>query len=286
MRLQAAGALAALLISGCASMAQPACDRTCLISAAEGYASHGPTLPAKVKFTENGAAAATSTAWLTGATSINIHGAYASPETHETIVVGTGMGADDKPAVFGLRIRAASGKASEAELIVARNGEASLAPPGIPLQRETLMDEPVPAAQRTAPAVMIAAANAYFDGIEIDSGAKVPVTPDCERVENGVQTTSAARGRCNSLEAFDYITKVRDRRYPVVDVERGIVVGLVAFDIPGGDYKRIVDGKETMREYKPRSLLLMEAFKIVDGKIRHIQATMRNVPLGAPTGWK
>ena len=40
-----------------------------------------------------------------------------------------------------------------------------------------------------------------------------------------------------------------------------------------------------MRHYEPRSLFLFEAFKIVDGRIEQIEATMRNVPLGAPTGW-
>jgi hypothetical protein len=78
---------------------------------------------------------------------------------------------------------------------------------------------------------------------------------------------------------------LRDRRYPVVDEERGVVVGFGAFNIPGGDYKRVVNGQETTRHYEPRSLFLFEAFKIVDGKIEQIEATMRNVPLGAPTGW-
>jgi hypothetical protein len=87
------------------------------------------------------------------------------------------------------------------------------------------------------------------------------------------------------MEPFAYITEVRDRRYPVIDEERGVIVGFGAFNIPGGDYKRIVNGQETTRHYDPRSLFLFEAFKIVDGKIHQIEATMRNVPLGAPTGW-
>ncbi len=81
---------------------------------------------------------------------------------------------------------------------------------------------------------------------------------------------------------FDDITTVRDRRYPLVDVGRGLVVGIVMFDIPGGWYPR-PPGED--RYYEPRSLLLVEVFHVEDGLIRHIEATMRDVPLGSPTGW-
>ena len=65
----------------------------------------------------------------------------------------------------------------------------------------------------------------------------------------------------------------------------GHLVAFGAFNIPGGDYKRVVNGQETTRHYEPRSLFLFEAFKLVDGKIEQIEATMRNVPLGAKSGW-
>jgi hypothetical protein len=123
----------------------------------------------------------------------------------------------------------------------------------------------------------------------VDSGANVPVTDDCQRVENGVQTTNTERlpsAKCNTLEGFDYITEVRERRYPIVDEERGVVVGHVAFYIPGGDYPRVMNGMMTTRHYDPRALFLIEAFKIESGKIRLIEATMRNMPLGSTMGWK
>ena len=241
--------------------------------------------PAGARVTENGAVASGDT-WLKGASSISIHAEYAAAGDDEAIIAGTGSGADGKPAVFGLRIK--HGAATEAELIVAREGEASLAPPSIPLKRDTRFDAIVPEARRTPAARMIAVADAYFDGIESDVGSAIPIVESCERVENGVQTTHSARFSnlgCNSMEPFAYITEVRDRRYPVVDEERGVVVAFGAFNIPGGDYKRIVNGQETTRHYEPRSLFLFEAFKIVDGRIEQIEATMRNVPLGAPTGW-
>ena len=280
----ALASLSLALLSACATGPDANCGRACQLQAARDTAMGG-ALPASAKITENGAATSSDQAWLNGATSIAIHGEYADDE--DAIVVGTGTGRDQKPAVFGLRIRGGR-TPSEVELLVAHNGEASLFPPATPIARDPLFDAIVPPERRTPAAEMIAAANAYFDGIETDDGSRVPVTETCNRVENGVQTTRTARfvsAGCNSLEAFVYITEVRDRRYPVIDEERGVVVGFVAFNIPGGDYRRVINGQETVRHYDPRSLFLFEAFKVVDGKIEKIEATMRNVPLGAKTGW-
>lgn len=274
----------ALAAAGCATSEQQACDRTCRLGIAETFAQAGD-FPAGARITENGAVISGGT-WLKGATSLSIHAEYAAASDDEAIISGTGIGVDGKPAVFGLRIK--HGTVTEAELIVAREGEASLAPPSIPLKRDARFDAIVPEARRTTTARMIAIAEAYFDGLESDIGSAIPIVDTCERVENGVQTTHSTRFSnlaCNSMEPFAYITEVRDRRYPVIDEERGVIVGFGAFNIPGGDYKRIVNGQETTRHYEPRSLFLFEAFKIVNGRIEQIEATMRNMPLGAQTGW-
>jgi hypothetical protein len=43
--------------------------------------------------------------------------------------------------------------------------------------------------------------------------------------------------RCNTLEVFVYIPVVEQRRFPTIDEERGVVVAIVVFQIPGGDYE-------------------------------------------------
>ncbi len=279
--------LAAMVLMGCVTTSGTVCDRGCRLEAVKAIAA-GAALPAAARITENGAAVTADQQWLNGATNVAIHGEYASETGDQAIVVGTALGRDMKPAVFGLRLRGGQAGASEAELIVARSGEAGLFPPTLPKPRDPLFDEIVDPARRTPAAQMIAAADAYFDGIEHHDGKGVPVTDACNRIENGVQTTRSAQlvdGGCNSLGAFVYIPEVRERRFPVVDETRGVVVAAVAFWIPGGDYKRMVNGAETTRHYDPRSLFLFEAFKIVEGKIARIEATMRNVPLGTSMGW-
>jgi hypothetical protein len=277
-------AVATLSLSACATTTQSACDRTCRLALAQTIAVTGQ-YPIGARVTENGTEVL-GDIWLRGASGVSIHAEYASADDDEAIISGAGKGADGVAAVFGLRVR--NGTRPEVELIVAREGEASLAPPSIPLKRDARFDEIVPEGKRASSARMTAIADAYFDGLESDDGSAIPIVATCERVENGVQTTHSPRFTnldCNSMEPFAYITEVRDRRYPVIDEERGVIVGFAAFNIPGGDYKRIVNGQETTRHYEPRSLFLFEAFKIVDGRIEQIEATMRNVPLGASSGW-
>ncbi len=87
---------------------------------------------------------------------------------------------------------------------------------------------------------------------------------------------------------FTYIPRVRDRRYPIVDEERGLVFSIIMFDMPGEATSAVVNGR-TMElsesQRTKRSLLLMEVFKVVGGRIRDIEAFMFNTPLGAPSGW-
>ena len=279
----------AVLLTSCASTPDDTgCDRGCLIDVARALATGAHPMAKMSRFTENGVDMTPSDSWLKRATQVDIHDEYADADSGTVILVGTGQDDDARPSVFGLRVQVKAEEPAEAELIITHEGEVSLFPPSIPLPRQEMFAQTVPSAQRTAAARMREIANAYFDGIEVDSGADVPVTDDCNRLENGVQTTNSERFpnlKCNTLEGFDYIPEVRERRFPLIDEARGVVAGLVAFYIPGGDYERTVDGMKTMRHYDPRSLFLMEAFKIVDGKIRQIEATMRNMPLGTSMGW-
>jgi hypothetical protein len=278
----------ALLACGPTEIAAPECDRNCLVRVGHAVVASEQPLTPSVRMTEGGSAVKPADSWLAHASDLDIHDEYTDPATGTVIIVGSGTDVDGRASVFGLRLRLDAETVTEAELIVAHNGEASLFPPEVPVPRQDTYGSVVPPESRTRGARMIEIANAYFDGIEVDSGADVPVASDCNRIENGVQTTSnemLGNLKCNSLEVFDYITEVRERRFPVVDEERGVVAALVAFFIPGGDYTRVVDGMETSRHYDSRSLFLIEGFKIEDGQIKLIEATMRNMPVGTSMGW-
>jgi hypothetical protein len=156
-------------------------------------------------------------------------------------------------------------------------------------------DTPLNPFERSTRRKMIHIANSYFEGIEKGT-ADVPFHPSCNRYENGFQTTnnppvfaSTCKERFDN-KVFSYIKRVRNRRFPMSDVERGLVFALVIFDIPGRkeDFTNFPMPFEDLpsRVFKPRSMFLVEVFKIVDGQIFSIEAMMVNAPFGATSGWE
>ena len=69
--------------------------------------------------------------------------------------------------------------------------------------------------------------------------------------------------------------------YPVIDVERGLVLGLVFFDHPGP----VRTGPFPPRFAAPNSYFIWELFKVSGGVIRHIEAIMAMFPYGMRPGW-
>jgi hypothetical protein len=267
-----------------------ACDRACLIRTAQELFVN-PTLGSAARFTQNGSEIELAESWLSQAADPHFHNAYADEQSGQVLVVGTASSQVDgatKPAVFGLRAKLNGTTAEELELMVVLEGDASLFPASLPIATDARFEQIVPEAERDTAETMIGLANRYFDGIQTAGDPQLPVADGCNRVENGTQTTrnpSFSDLRCNTLEVFVYIPVVEQRRFPIVDGERGVVVAIVVFQIPGGDYEYELNGQKVMRSYTPRSLYLFEAFKISGGVIHQIEATMRNLEHGAKIDW-
>ena len=87
---------------------------------------------------------------------------------------------------------------------------------------------------------------------------------------------------------YNFVTRVRDRRFVVVDRERGLVTAILAMDQPSGKYQnfKLADGRAiTAGPDKPTTIAVSETFKIEAGKIRRVDAVQLNVPYGMVTGW-
>jgi hypothetical protein len=130
--------------------------------------------------------------------------------------------------------------------------------------------EVIPEAERASREELIEAANYYFTGLARNDGkGYYPFTDDCERFENGIQTTQT---NCkaqfeNNLKGV--VSRIRDRRFVAVDRERGIVFSFAFFD----------------HEQINWTWQLAELFKIEDGQIRRIEAVFHRAPYGIPSGW-
>lgn len=208
----------------------------------------------------------------------------------------------DVPAIMALRMKIAGGKIEQVETIVSRS-VANSPFPSIEtyIAPRPLLLEDVPVEQRRPRARLLSLADGYFDTIQLNDGQILTeFSEDCERIENGLQTTNNAAGFPTDypIAAFGcedqfrkgqykYDDRLRDRRFPLVDEEKGIVLAGGFIDHAG----RLVDftwtdGTPVKSFYHfPHSYALLELFKIVDGKIAGVEAVFIDVPYNMPSPW-
>jgi hypothetical protein len=206
------------------------------------------------------------------------------------------------PAIMALRICVRMGKIAEVETIVCRSMEFGPFPSiDTYLTPRPLLLADVPEAERRPRERMIAIANGYFDTLELNDGTlHTEFTDDCDRVENGLRTTNnpaiedypiAAMGCAEQFRLGQYIydDRLRGRRFPLVDEEKGLVLAAGFIDHTG----RVVDVTWTDGVTRtksvfhfPHSFALMELFKITDGRIAGVEAVFITVPYNMPSPWE
>jgi hypothetical protein len=306
-------ATAALACAPHAHAARPesSCDRACLEGVVNEYLSAlAARDPSKVsfadhvKFTENTATLKVGEGFWQTANGVGTFKLYfAEPEAGEVGFIGT-MREWDNPVIFCLRLKVSAGKISEVEDFVVRDAGAGKA-----LETKTpnpLFVEAVPAAERATREELVKTANMYFSGLQNNDGKGVyPFAEDCNRVENGTLTTNnpelaktepASPGNAIlglGCEAqfktgfFKIVTEIRERRFMIVDRERGLAFAFAFFDHAGTVKTiRLTDGRvfpATVRH--PLTFEIGELFKIEKGKIHAVQAVLTQEPYGISSGW-
>jgi hypothetical protein len=187
---------------------------------------------------------------------------------------------------------------AEVETIVVRQADEALVFPDPKFERKPVMETPVPRPQRCDRDAMIALADGYFSTLQLNDGTiRTKFHPGCNRIENGVQTTNnpaffvpVAHLSCEEQFRqgnYRYDDRLRGRRYPLVDEERGIVLAHGFIDHCGrlGDYELTDGTKVTSPIRRPHTFYLSEAFKIREGAIEQIEANFITVPYHMPSPW-
>ena len=260
------------------------CDRACTLGVAEAVlealqsGEPGKLLPRGFRMTENGRDIRTADSQLRAFRRISYLHAFADPVSGAAGFVGAAE-AYGGPAVFSMRLLLKEGRATELEALVVRRTEASVFAPET-MAGKAEWDAPLAPEQRSNRATLLAVANAFLDGL--GSGAATTPSPEvtCGLYENGFRAIQPPT--CNAIPSLRGAVLVRDRRWPVIDEERGLAWGIAVADIP--DNADSVTGVRGARR-APRSLLISALFRIEAGKIRDIELVQRNVPLGAVSGW-
>jgi hypothetical protein len=276
----------------------------------------GASLADGARYTENGQVLSLgSGVWASEGGEIGYRLVFADPVQGEVgafaVVPENGL-----PAVVAVRLAVRDGLITEVETIAARTGVRIFDPDAL-VQPHPELVATVDGAERSSREQLVAIADAYFDAIEqCGKGGAVtppPVAPGCVRVENGHMTTGGvtidefvANREAVLAEGFEavrrmrivdqlvagcfgHITGVRDRRYPIVDEERGLVLGIVVFDQPGARRRFEFAGVGSFElpppARQPTSTLIAELFKVVGGEIRAIEVVLNWFPYGIGSGW-
>jgi hypothetical protein len=219
--------------------------------------------------------------------------------SHGQVALFTSVEETDAVSPCAIRLGLRNGAIAECEIVVARNKDE-----GFPFLGQAFDDKPamlaeVPAAERSSREELVRIANGYFETIERNDGTiRTRFHPHCNRVENGVQTTNnpdfplpIARLGCEAQFAlgwYRYDDALRARRFPLVDIERGIVLAYGFIDHSGrlGEYT-LTDGTPASSPVRrPHSYYLAEAFKIRDGAIEQVEAVFHTVPYKMPSPWE
>ena len=292
-----------LLLYGCISVGYArtpqgnACDRACLEGFVNLYLealvakdpSRLPLTP-HARYTENGIELKLGDGMWGPRIALGDYKFYfADPQAGQVGFFGS-LKEHGHPAELGLRLKVVNRRISEIEAFIIRSTARGTFSAIDKLKVSPVFMQPLTASQKRPRRELIRIANSYFEGMVNGTDAATPFADDCSRIENGMVTANNPNGaramwKMTCGEQFatgltKVVTGVRERRYPIVDEERGLVYAMVRFDHNGRNESIVWNDDE------PFSFQIGELFKIQDGKIKHIEALVFPVPYKMPTGWK
>jgi hypothetical protein len=182
------------------------------------------------------------------------------------------------PVLLSLRLKVADRKITEVETMVTRNREqgAIFNLAGLQTMRPT-MNAPVDPSLRMSRAEIIRIAEFYPAGLRVGGtfeAVSAPFGPQAYRVENGTVTAGpGARAGSENIRTQRIIAHP-DVTYNVQAVDEELGIAVLRMDF--GDTNSYGPGN---------ALVVVEAFKIYGGQIHAVEAFMRVMKAGTPSGW-
>ena len=311
---RALGLLASLLLAACSGAAPSApeapvaCDRTCLEGQIQrlldAMTAHDPSALAVTDnfvYVENNQFVRPGEgSWQTLQSVGNYRHYFADPETGQAALITT-MRENNEAGVLTVRIKSESGRLSEAEVVITHDprGAANYEKLGKPAD-EWL--EAVPEDEQLSREALTALVNKYFGALENNDG-KGDYSffgDDCDRIEQGAVTTNTKPATLGYITDKSFVTldcrgqfetgllgfvsRIRDRRYEVIDVARHAVFAQATYDHDGTTRSIAQTNGHNFKlpSYysAPRSLLVAEAFRVRDGHIQDLEQTHQELPYG------
>ncbi len=296
------------------------------LAAMVAHDAHRLPLSADVRYTENGQHLALNDGFWGTATGQGVYKHYfLDPRSGQAAFFGVMKENGTNNVILALRLKLEGRKISEIEAVFSRSGLGSAGPNGAATLEGMgtpdpvwLNDNPDHASRED----IIRSSNKYFSALENDDGKGDYsfFADDCWRFENGMQTTSgphpapprpppapapgaapaaapAPRAGPSPMSlsckggfqtgSLQVVTRIRDRRFPVVDEEKGVAFSFAFFDHNAQQHDFVLaDGSHMHGGLQaPFTWEIAEAFRIEHGQIKVVEAVINNVPYGMKAGW-
>jgi len=291
--------------------AVPDCDRACLTAIAHRYwaalLAHDPArLPqaASLRFTENNVRLPLGRGLWQTVSAVGRDDIVFAEVSRGEVATTAQVSEGSRSELLIARLKVLGGRISELETLVARRETSPYLRPEGWNEAQPLLMQDLPPASRGQRGALIGVAEAYFDRLPDASRPVPPFDPGCNRVENGVRTTNnpdpfpgvhppplnpaVSRLGCAAQFAaagLSFVTRVRARRYPLVDEDKGLVLAWALFDHDGTAPPSPTGVKLSSALPSPYSYAVAELFKIANGRIVQIQALICQLPYGMESAW-
>jgi hypothetical protein len=275
--------------------AQTLCDRECLTGLVDTYfdalAAYDPDavpLAANAKITNNGRLTGLDDVFWEGAEEAVYRWDIVNERLGDTGTEAVVQNADGTKTMLMVRLKVADGAVTEVETIKANEGDADrLWDPDSLTEVSPALQLSIREAEQDSYYGLIAAAESYWRAFQTNGTEDyrpANLLPDARRFENGLHTTGRVRNGVyvSTARGFDEGAftgrNLWDRRYPVVDTERGIVLSIVRFGLK--------DGVASQSRATANDRLVGEFFAVKSGMIQEVHAVLFNLPDAEPTGWE
>ena len=293
------GLLYVLLLLGVSvhANAQIGCDRSCLEGHITAYLDalidnnpSGVPLSGNARISVNNRLVPLAETFWDGAEETIYRWDIANPRLGDVATESVIRNQDGSVTTIMVRLKVTDNVSSEVEVIYANEGDSDRI-----WGPEQILDYPlsenltksIRPVDRDSYYALIAAAEGYWRAFQTNGTPEYRAANwlfDARRYENGMQTTGlfpdgSFRPIAQGFEEGRYIGRnLWDRRYPVVDEERGIVLSIIRFGIKAG--------MESQSVVTSNNRLVGEFFQVNAGKIQEIQAVLTNIPDDVPSVWE
>ncbi len=300
------GATSSAAVAAASSTYKVVCGHECLEEFADRFlsalthrdASAAPLAPT-VRYTENGQPLAIGDALWATAQGLGANKLVVTDPASGGIQIYAGLVESGLPSMLAARLKVENRQITEIETSVLRRNADDAAMSQFAVARP-IWQQAVAPGRRLSRQQLADVADSYFEGITQGRGDITPLDPMCTRFENGGQMTLNTDAGANPVMKMGcqaqfaagmlvIVTSVSHRRYLVIDEDNQIVSAIVTFDHRGNLEAVPMERGRAVKPQgayaRPFSFLIFETFKVIDGRIRQVEATVFNVPYRMDPGW-